>query len=172
MCFILVFYLDIRRIWPMQTRQIRRELMTPELWSEILPWRNDPLTYLWTRTQRPITLEEHTSWFENRSSLMDYQPIFSYFYESSFLGLSRLDKLTEALYEVSLIVNPVERGQGYGRYILSDICHYFLSLKSKDVKLSAIVHSENLYSQLLFKSMRFVKIKSDESFDQFIFCQD
>ena len=146
--------------------------MTPELWSEILPWRNDPLTYLWTRTQRPITLEEHTSWFENRSSLMDYQPIFSYFYESSFLGLSRLDKLTEALYEVSLIINPVERGKGYGRYILSDICHYFLSLKSKDVKLSAIVHSENLYSQLLFKSMRFVKIKSDESFDQFIFYQD
>ena len=156
----------------MQTRQIRRELMTPELWSEILPWRNDPLTYLWTRTQRPITLEEHTSWFENRSSLMDYQPIFSYFYESSFLGLSRLDKLSEALYEVSLIINPVERGKGYGRYILSDICNYFQSLQFKDVKLSAIVHPENLHSQLLFNSMGFVKLKSDESFDQFIFYQD
>jgi RimJ/RimL family protein N-acetyltransferase len=128
MCFMLVFYLDIRRIWPMQTSQIRRELMTLELWSEILPWRNDPLTYLWARTQRPITLEEHASWFQNRSSLMDYQPIFSYFYKSSFLGLSRLDKLSEALYEVSLIINPVERGKGYGRYILSDICNYFESL--------------------------------------------
>jgi L-amino acid N-acyltransferase YncA len=156
----------------MQTSQIRRELMTLELWSEILPWRNDPLTYLWTRTQRPITLEEHASWFQNRSSLMDYQPIFSYFYKSSFLGLSRLDKLSEALYEVSLIVNPVERGKGYGRYILSDICNYFESLKYKDAKLSAIVHSENLHSQLLFKSMGFVKINSDESFDQFIFYQN
>ena len=156
----------------MQTRKIRRELMTPELWSEILPWRNDPLTYLWTRTQRPITLEEHTSWFENRSSLMDYQPIFSYFHESGFLGLSRLDKLSEALYEVSLIINPVERGKGYGKYILSDICDYFQSLKAKDVKLSAVVHSENSHSQLLFKSMGFVKINSDESFDQFIFYQD
>ena len=172
MCFMLVFYLDIRRIWPMQTSQIRRELMTLELWSEILPWRNDPLTYLWARTQRPITLEEHASWFQNRSSLMDYQPIFSYFYKSSFLGLSRLDKLSEALYEVSLIINPVERGKGYGRYILSDICNYFESLKYKDVKLSAIVHSENLHSQLLFKSMGFVKINSDESFDQFIFYQN
>jgi L-amino acid N-acyltransferase YncA len=156
----------------MQTSQIRRELMTLELWSEILPWRNDPLTYLWARTQRPITLEEHASWFQNRSSLMDYQPIFSYFYKSSFLGLSRLDKLSEALYEVSLIINPVERGKGYGRYILSDICNYFESLKYKDVKLSAIVHSENLHSQLLFKSMGFVKINSDESFDQFIFYQN
>lgn len=146
--------------------------MTPELWSEILPWRNDPLTYFWTRTQRPITLEEHTLWFENRSSLMDYQPIFSYFYESSFLGLSRLDKLSEALYEVSLIINPVERSKGYGKYILSDICDYFQSLQFKDVKLSAIVHSENLHSQLLFKSMGFVKINSDESFDQFIFYQN
>ena len=146
--------------------------MTLELWSEILPWRNDPLTYLWTRTQRPITLEEHASWFQSRSFLMDYQPIFSYFYKSSFLGLSRLDKLSEALYEVSLIVNPVERGKGYGRYILSDICNYFESLKYKDVKLSAIVHSENLHSQLLFKSMGFVKINSDESFDQFIFYQN
>ena len=156
----------------MQTRKIRRELMTPELWSEILPWRNDPLTYLWTRTQRPITPAEHTSWFENRSSLMDYQPIFSYFYESSFLGLSRLDKLSEALYEVSLIINPVERGKGYGRYVLSDICNYFQSLKFKDVKLSAVVHSENSHSQLLFKSMGFVKINSDESFDRFIFYQN
>ena len=86
--------------------------MTPDLWSEILPWRNDPLTYLWTRTQRPITLEEHASWFQNRSFLMDYQPIFSYFYKSSFLGLSRLDKLSEALYEVSLIVNTVESCKG------------------------------------------------------------
>ena len=146
--------------------------MTLELWSEILPWRNDPLTYLWTRTQRPITLEEHASWFQNRSSLMDYQPIFSYFYKSCFLGLSRLDRLSEALYEVSLIINPVERGKGYGRYILSDICNYFESLKYKDVKLSAIVHSENLHSQLLFKSMGFVKINSDESFDQFIFYQN
>ena len=146
--------------------------MTPELWSETLPWRNDPLTYLWTRTQRPITLEEHASWFQNRSSLMDYQPIFSYFYKSSFLGLSRLDKLSEALCEVSLIINPVERGKGYGRYILSDICNYFESLKYKDAKLSAIVHSENLHSQLLFKSMGFVKINFDESFDQFIFYQN
>jgi L-amino acid N-acyltransferase YncA len=103
---------------------------------------------------------------------MDYQPIFSYFYKSSFLGLSRLDKLSEALYEVSLIINPVERGKGYGRYILSDICNYFESLKYKDAKLSAIVHSENLHSQLLFKSMGFVKINSDESFDQFIFYQN
>ena len=145
--------------------------MTPELWSEILPWRNDPLTYLWTRTQRPITLEEHTSWFENRSSLMDYQPIFSYFYESRFLGLSRLDKLGDVLYEVSLIINPVERGKGYGRYILSDICNYFQSLKYRDAKLSAVVHSENLHSQLLFKSMGFVKIKSDKFFDQLILYQ-
>jgi L-amino acid N-acyltransferase YncA len=103
---------------------------------------------------------------------MDYQPIFSYFYKSCFLGLSRLDRLSEALYEVSLIINPVERGKGYGRYILSDICNYFESLKYKDVKLSAIVHSENLHSQLLFKSMGFVKINSDESFDKFIFYQN
>jgi len=36
--------------------ELERAIMTQELWVDVLPWRNDPLVYVWSRTNQPISL--------------------------------------------------------------------------------------------------------------------
>jgi len=134
---------------------IVRELMTEEIWGEVLNWRNDPLVYIWNRTDRPITPSEHFAWFNFRQSAFDSEPVFSYRLRKTIVGMSRLDFLSHETYEVSIIVNPKFRGKGYGKFILADTCAYFLSNKPLKSKLIATIHSQNAISQRLFQSLGF-----------------
>ena len=114
---------------------LERAIMTQELWVDILPWRNDPLVYVWSRTDRPISLNEHRAWFEAREHKLADEPIFSYNENNLFVGMARIDKVAEDTFEVSLLVNPNQRSGGYGKQILADACKYFLLNKSSDLKL-------------------------------------
>ena len=92
---------------------LERAIMTQELWVDVLPWRNDPLVYVWSRTDRPISLNEHRAWFEARKQKLADEPIFSYHENNLFVGMARIDKVAEDTFEVSLLVNPNQRRGGY-----------------------------------------------------------
>jgi RimJ/RimL family protein N-acetyltransferase len=141
--------------------------MTLDRWLEVLEWRNDPLVYAWSKTNRPIERTEHLEWFENRQSIRDSGPIFSFYDDIRFVGTTRLEKISTRSYEVSLIVNPIERGKGYGRAILLDICRYAKTLSPVEPDLVAVVHRHNTASQLLFKAVGFRYLSSDNFFDTF-----
>jgi len=153
----------------MPKQGLKRQMMTEELWIEVLSWRNDPLVYIWNKTNRPITLDEHIVWFRDRQLRLESEPIFSYHDGTSFVGMSRLDKVSEDTYEVSLITSPGNRGSGYGRQILTDICEYFLFKKSPESKLIAVVHQDNLRSQFLFKALGFRFLFTENKFRSFVF---
>jgi len=148
---------------------LERAIMTQELWVDVLPWRNDPLVYVWSRTDRPISLNEHRIWFEARKQKLTDQPIFSYHENNLFVGMARIDKVAEDTFEVSLLVNPNHRSGGYGKQILADVCKYFLLNKSLDSKLVAVIHQENLISQSLFTGLGFNPTSVQKHLQTFIF---
>ena len=148
---------------------LERAIMTQELWVDVLPWRNDPLVYVWSRTDRPISLNEHRAWFEARKQKLTDEPIFSYHENNLFVGMARIDKVAEDTFEVSLLVNPNQRSGGYGKQILADVCKYFLLNKSSDSKLVAVIHQENLISQSLFTGLGFNPISVQKHLQTFIF---
>ena len=148
---------------------LERAIMTQELWVDVLPWRNDPLVYVWSRTDRPISLNEHRAWFEARKQKLADEPIFSYHENNLFVGMARIDKVAEDTFEVSLLVNPNQRSGGYGKQILADVCKYFLLNKSSDSKLVAVIHQENLISQSLFMGLGFNPISVQKHLKTFIF---
>lgn len=148
---------------------LERAIMTQELWVDVLPWRNDPLVYVWSRTDRPISLNEHRAWFEARKQKLADEPIFSYRENNLFVGMARIDKVAEDTFEVSLLVNPNQRSGGYGKQILADVCKYFLLNKSSDSKLVAVIHQENLISQSLFTGLGFNPISVQKHLQTFIF---
>ena len=148
---------------------LERAIMTQELWVDVLPWRNDPLVYVWSRTDRPISLNEHRAWFEARKQKLADEPIFSYRENNLFVGMARIDKVAEDTFEVSLLVNPNQRSGGYGKQILADVCKYFLLNKSSDSKLVAVIHQENLISQSLFTGLGFNPISAQKHLQTFIF---
>jgi N-acetylglutamate synthase-like GNAT family acetyltransferase len=151
---------------------LERAIMTQELWVDILPWRNDPLVYVWSRTDRPISLIEHRAWFEARKHKLADEPIFSYHKKNLFIGMARLDKVAEDAFEVSLLVNPNQRSGGYGKQILADVCKYFLLTKSSDLELIAVVHQDNLVSQSLFTGLGFNPMSVQKHFKTLIFSKD
>ena len=148
---------------------LERAIMTQELWVDVLPWRNDPLVYVWSRTDRPISLNEHRAWFEAGKHKLADEPIFSYNENNLFVGMARIDKVAEDTFEVSLLVNPNQRTGGYGKQILADVCKYFLLNKSSDSKLVAVIHQENLISQSLFTGLGFSPMSVQKHFKTFIF---
>ena len=148
--------------------ELERAIMTLELWVDVLPWRNDPLVYRWNRTNRPISLEEHRAWFEARKQKLADEPIFSYHEHNLFVGMARIDKVAEDTFEVSLLVNPNQRGGGYGKQILADVCKYVLLKKSLDLKLIAVIHQDNLISQTLFTGLGFKLMSVQKHFKTFI----
>ena len=152
--------------------ELERAIMTQELWVDILPWRNDPLVYVWSRTDRPISLIEHRAWFEARKQKLVDEPIFSYHQKNIFIGMARLDKVAEDAFEVSLLVNPNQRSGGYGKQILADVCKYFLLTKSSDLELIAVVHQDNLVSQSLFTGLGFNPMSVQKNFKTLIFSKD
>jgi RimJ/RimL family protein N-acetyltransferase len=149
--------------------EIVRRMMTEELWVEVLSWRNDPLVYGWTRTNRSITLSEHTTWFETRKKTLNQEPVFAYLINECFVGMARLDKLADGNYEVSLILNPRHRGMGYGKVVLYDICKYFLTNMPSKSKLIAVVHFQNFVSEGLFLGLGFSLLYRDSPFNTFVF---
>ena len=149
--------------------RLERAIMTQELWVDVLPWRNDPLVYVWSRTDRPISLNEHRAWFEARKQKLADEPIFSYRENNLFVGMALIDKVAEDTFEVSLLVNPNQRTGGYGKQILADVCKYFLLNKSSDSKLVAVIHQENLISQSLFTGLGFNPISVQKHLQTFIF---
>ena len=148
---------------------LERAIMTQELWVDVLPWRNDPLVYVWSRTDRPISLNEHRAWFEARKQKLADEPIFSYRENNLFVGMARIDKVAEDTFEVSLLVNPNQRSGGYGKQILADACKYFLLNKSSELKLIAVIHQDNLISQSLFAGLGFSPMSVQKHFKTFIF---
>mgnify|MGYP006273634195 CR=1 FL=1 len=141
----------------MQSRNVR--LSDAKLY---LQWRNRPDVRRYQRTNREILIDEHLAWFENRLGRLEKEPFIVYFEDDITLGFVRFEWRSQTESEVSILINPTQRGMGYGIKILSDAISFF-SKGFAYHHLFSSVHKNNLASLKLFRRLGFEQINSPKN---------
>lgn len=134
--------------------------------------RNDATVILWSVSGRGVSSREHHEWF---SRVIDSPDHFLLIGEISSvhegdpqsLGMVRFDKL-EVGYLVTIGLLPEYRGLGFGRRLLEDaISNFQARVGHVSISLFAQIHSGNIPSVLLFKSLGFKAGAAADSFLNF-----
>ena len=132
--------------------------LTEEDCSTLLEWRNDPVTRAMSRLQHVVSAEQHQRWF-TRAVDDPVRIMLMGMVADRKVGLVRFDPIGED-WEVSINVNPAERGKGLGKTLLKLGMEHFWAIKPQ-AKLVAEVRPENAPSQRIFESCGFVMIRKD-----------
>ncbi|MDP7116482.1 MAG: GNAT family N-acetyltransferase [Candidatus Woesearchaeota archaeon] len=112
--------------------------------------RNNPKVYSYFKNPRPVTLEEHTSWFEGvlkdngstiRLNIISFQ--------GKKAGQLRFDRQEDGSWEISISIDPVF----WGKHIAFSAIQSSLQKKDNYV---AHIHPENVGSMKLFEKLGFV----------------
>lgn len=124
---------------------------TPEDWARIYAWRNDPETRRQFRSARIVPLQEHLDWF---ASVM-HEPTITIWMardKGRDVGMIRTmpaRRSSDGL-EVSLVVEPCLRQQGYAQRIVQTLIDH-----DRAVTLYAEVKTTNYGSLRTFVSAGF-----------------
>lgn len=98
---------------------------TPEDWARIYAWRNDPETRRQFRSARIVPLQEHLDWF---ASVLQEPTITIWMARDKGrdVGMIRTMPARRASdgLEVSLVVEPCLRQQGYAQRIVQSLIDY------------------------------------------------
>lgn len=136
--------------------------------TELYIWRNDVSTRKWSKNTKFIEFEEHNRWSLNRiNKFEELGPLFMFEKNTQLVGMTRLDKINDYEYEVSIIVNPELRNQGIGQDILKKTCAH-MEGTSKPCLFVAYIHNSNLGSIKIFKNCGFKRVKGNSRFGCFI----
>lgn len=136
--------------------------------ATLLYWRNDPVSVLYSKSQVPITSEEHKRWFA--ATLLSENSILMIAEVNEVaIATTRFDRIfaEKSTYRVSIAIAPCHRGKGLGVELLCSAISKFLSLVSAD--LIADIHQDNLASQKIFASAGFIETKVDNDFKQYLY---
>lgn len=124
----------------------------------LFQWRNDPLTRAMSRQQDEVALDQHRKWFGQ--ALNDPAKILLMgVMEGRQIGMIRFDQQEDA-WEVSINLNPAERGKGLGKRLLRQGMEHFWSVYPLH-HLSAWVRADNQASRKIFEACGFKVIASD-----------
>ncbi len=85
--------------------------------KDLLSWRNDPTTRENSFTKGEIDLETHMKWLQSKLLNEDHCLMLILMEDDLKLGHVRVD-ITNHIGEVSYMISPVFRGNGYGKKIL------------------------------------------------------
>jgi UDP-2,4-diacetamido-2,4,6-trideoxy-beta-L-altropyranose hydrolase len=134
--------------------------------SDILEWRNDPLSCAMFKNNTKVELAEHERWFKR--SLSD--PSKSFYLglvAEKKIGVCRFDyDNVKTVSEVSINLNPLMRGQNFSfHFLMASINKY---TEEHDISLSATIKTENKRSIHLFEKCGFEMINQNDDFYFFI----
>ncbi|MDI1291039.1 MAG: GNAT family N-acetyltransferase [bacterium] len=113
----------------------------------LLRWRNDPTNFQWFLAASPVRIEEHRIWLTERLA-RDEPALWVLDIDGVAGGTVRIDEDSASSAFASIVVDPALRGRGYGRRLLA-----FLDAQARTlgvVELRALIHPENVASQVLF----------------------
>jgi UDP-2,4-diacetamido-2,4,6-trideoxy-beta-L-altropyranose hydrolase len=132
--------------------------------ADLLEWRNDPYAREFSHTQGLITPETHDAWLKNRIKLLPNEPFFAFTSDLGKVGFTRFD-FDKSLdtYRVAILVNPLLRGRGLGKLILSLSIDDCLARKS-GVSIYATVHKNNQASNKIFFDCGFHELGMEGNF--------
>jgi len=124
-----------------------REVNDKDLY-DIFEWRNEIHSREMSINSDKIDLESHKNWFYKK---LKSNSTFLFIAEKNEdkIGIVRFDKTNCDTYEVSINLNPICRGKGYGKAILNQITDIFLS-KYKNKIIVAEIKEINIASEKIF----------------------
>jgi RimJ/RimL family protein N-acetyltransferase len=131
---------------------------------DLLEWRNAIEVRKISRNQALIPKKVHKHWLLNRLNLQPHEPFWMFESARGKIGCVRFDSTEiQNQFAISLIINPLFRGEGYGKIILGQAINEFLA-RNPAVSFHAEVHKSNLISRSLFLSSGFKEFGSDKNF--------
>jgi L-amino acid N-acyltransferase YncA len=127
--------------------------------TDILDWRNDPVTRAMSRHIEPIGWEDHLQWF--RAALRDPAKLLLVgVMGGSKVAIARFDLLAPRVWEVSINLSPGHRGKGLSHAVLSGALD---AIKIRHpTKIVAEIRPVNSVSRHLFEACGFRKVASGE----------
>lgn len=122
----------------------------------LMRWRNDPITVASFRSNRAVSLIEHTKWLRDRHKHAE-KLTFICEDDGKPVGTVHMDKMEhkDNGYEVSVTVAPEARGRGLGASMLKMICGAY-----PDATLYTEIKFDNPASMKSFAAAGFVQIGS------------
>lgn len=132
--------------------------LLPVTWddsADLLRWRNDPVTCANSRSNKPVSQEDHDAWMT--ACMSPSRPkgwVWVADLDGISVGVVRVD-----LCVVSITVAPEHRGRGHAKEILRQLCEKF-----KDCWLNAEIKESNTESRYIFEVNDFRMISSDGEF--------
>ena len=131
----------------------------------LVRWRSDPAVYQYFKSPRKITREEHILWYENRyrgdANRLDFIVRSK---DGQALGsVGVVWKPETATAEVSYLIDPEFRGQGWAKKALAALCG-FARTQWAVRAFDAVVHKQNIPSQKFIEAQGFVQQEEDGEF--------
>ncbi len=128
--------------------------------KDIFSWRNDDLSLSMFRNSNIVLWDEHSLWFKERINNKNYLFLIGE-KNSTKIGVIRFD-VYENYSEVSVNLNPEQRGKNLSRNFLALGCNYYFNLLDK--KIISEIKTINTKSLKIFESVGFNKTGNKENF--------
>ena len=152
--------------------QARFLTMRPMILSDganLLTWRNAEVVRRFSRNNAKISELEHTNWLKTRlGEDSKTTKIFIFEENGKPVGMSRFDIFENTKAEISILVNPLILGRGYGTSMLAltlnvGVTHF------KIQHYIAAIHENNISSIRLFNRFGFQKSHQEGSFGKYFY---
>lgn len=136
--------------------------LLPVTWddsADLLRWRNDPVTCANSRSNKPVSPEDHEAWMT--ACMSPSKPkgeVWVADVDGTSVGVIRVSFDSV----ISITVAPEHRGRGHAKEMLRQLC-----AKYKDCRLDAEIKTTNTASQYVFEQCGFKMISSDGEFMQY-----
>ena len=130
----------------------------------IWEWRNDPVTRSMSRSKDLVSWEDHSSWYQ-KTLANPKRIMYVGIIEQLPIGFVRFDSINniEDSFEISININPAERGKGLGLEVLKNSLHKLKQERPLVKRIIAEVKKENPASNRLFVSCNFIPQQTSES---------
>jgi RimJ/RimL family protein N-acetyltransferase len=115
----------------------------------LLDWRNDERTRRWSRTTRPVAMDDHIRWLRAAVGAPSRLLLVAEAVEQTPVGTIRFDRVAAGVWEVSITVAPDQRGRGWSAPLLA-VGERELRRRREVTTVVASVHADNAVSLALF----------------------
>jgi RimJ/RimL family protein N-acetyltransferase len=134
----------------------------------LLEWRNSLNARKFSEHSELIQIEDHLVWLSERLERITFEPFYIFELGHQLIGMSRLDFEFHSPNEflVSILVDPVQSGKGFGKQILNMTCDIVFK-SHPGTTIIAKVHQDNTISQKLFVNCGFKLQKQVGNFLRF-----
>ena len=141
--------------------------------SDLLEWRNDPLTIQMSQSTRGVSKADHESWFRKTLKTQSINLLIceseSDLTKISKIGMVRFDETADNLYKVSINLNPLHRAKGLAKKCLESSVNDFSIKNKRNIQLIAEIKASNEASKKIFSDVGFKYVKNiDNNFLQYM----